>query len=127
MSDQPKRIQRRRTKGSRLPPNTICVCRPGPLGNPFPADAIGQAPAVLLHCHWLMASTATCLGYVGKDAEMLDRKRERVLKLLPGLRGSNLACWCALCPDHAAGKPLGVRCTACEPCHTDALLEIANA
>lgn len=31
----PKRIQRKRTKGFRLPPNTVCVTRPGPLGNPW--------------------------------------------------------------------------------------------
>jgi hypothetical protein len=32
---EPIRIQRKRTKGWRLPPNTICVCRPGKFGNPF--------------------------------------------------------------------------------------------
>ena len=31
------------------------------------------------------------------------------------LGGMNLACWCRLCPAHAAGKPLGVQCDACEP------------
>lgn len=31
----PKRIQRKRTKGFHLPPNTLCVCRPRPWGNPF--------------------------------------------------------------------------------------------
>lgn len=30
-----KRIQRRRTKGFRLPPNTVCVDRSTKLGNPF--------------------------------------------------------------------------------------------
>ena len=31
----PIRVQRKRTKGYRLPPNTKSVCRPGPFGNPF--------------------------------------------------------------------------------------------
>ena len=31
----PIRVQRKRTKGYRLPPNTISVCRPGRFGNPF--------------------------------------------------------------------------------------------
>ncbi len=31
----PKRIQRRRTKGAKLPPNTKCCTRPGPFSNPF--------------------------------------------------------------------------------------------
>lgn len=30
-----KRIQRKRTKGFRLPPNTICVSRPSKFSNPF--------------------------------------------------------------------------------------------
>jgi hypothetical protein len=29
----PKRIQRKRTKGWRMPPNTVSVTRPGPFGN----------------------------------------------------------------------------------------------
>jgi hypothetical protein len=43
------------------------------------------------------------------------------------LRDRNLACWCALCPTHAAGKPLGVECADCAPCHADCLLEVSNA
>jgi len=31
----PKRIQRRRTKGWKMPENTVCVTRPGMFGNPF--------------------------------------------------------------------------------------------
>lgn len=31
----PKRIQRKRTKGFKLPPNTVCVTRPSRLANPF--------------------------------------------------------------------------------------------
>ena len=32
---EPVRIQRKRTKGFRMPPNTISVCRPGRWGNPW--------------------------------------------------------------------------------------------
>jgi Domain of unknown function (DUF4326) len=31
----PSRIQRKRTRGWRMPANTICVTRPGKWGNPF--------------------------------------------------------------------------------------------
>lgn len=31
----PVRIQRKRTKGWRMPEGAISVCRPGPYGNPF--------------------------------------------------------------------------------------------
>ncbi|QAY96667.1 hypothetical protein CWB41_13800 [Methylovirgula ligni] len=43
------------------------------------------------------------------------------------LRGRNLACWCRLCPRHAAtGKPLDEPCPDCVPCHTDVLGARAN-
>ena len=32
---QPERIQRKRTKGWKMPENTVSVCRPGKWGNPF--------------------------------------------------------------------------------------------
>ena len=43
---EPTRIQRKRTKGWRMPPNTVSVTRPGWLGNPFKvADEIGEHDA----------------------------------------------------------------------------------
>ena len=52
MTETPKRIQRRRTKGWRMPPNTVYVGRPSKWGNPFkvgvvsawqhPGCAVGQ-------------------------------------------------------------------------------------
>lgn len=32
---KPKRIQRKRTRGWKMPPNTVCVTRPGRWGNPY--------------------------------------------------------------------------------------------
>lgn len=50
-----------------------------------------------------------------------------LIRRAPGsLRGKNLACWCKLCPAHADGKPLGVVCADCAPCHVDLLLTLAN-
>ena len=46
--------------------------------------------------------------------------------IVSALRGHDLACWCGLCPQHTAGLPLDVTCTACSPCHADVLLELAN-
>lgn len=40
---KPQRIQRQRTKGWRMPPNTVYVGRPSIFGNPFSADAAEQA------------------------------------------------------------------------------------
>ena len=35
---KPKRIQRKRVKGWRMPDNTVSVTRPGRWGNPFPVS-----------------------------------------------------------------------------------------
>ncbi|QCO00516.1 DUF4326 domain-containing protein (plasmid) [Azospirillum argentinense] len=111
MSEAPKGIQRRRTKGWRMPPNTTSVTRPGVFGNPFPGD-INPAAAVDRYERWLaggmsraeFADHATWIWGSG------HADREAILRRLPELRGKNLACFCA------EGSP----------CHRDVLLRLAN-
>ncbi|WP_432838929.1 DUF4326 domain-containing protein [Dactylosporangium sp. CA-092794] len=93
----PQRIQRRRTRGWRMPPGVVYVGRPGPFGNPLPT---AERFALFLS----------------------DRRYRRFAHLLwPGitypsdaeirrvLAGKTLACWCPL--DR--------------PCHADVLLRLA--
>jgi hypothetical protein len=97
--ETPRRIQRKATKGWRLPPNTIYVGRGSKWGNPFPFDHqvyLGKSWALAAYDHWLHTSL--------KGATLL-----RVH--LHELHGKNLACWCGL--D--------------EPCHADVLLELVNS
>ena len=118
-----KRIQLRRIKGWRMPPNTVPVSRPHRFGNPVRVgsalpvglleegekyDCVTQAQAVDIFRRWRCAC---------------PRFREQIRD---HLYGYNLACWCKLCADHSDGKPAGLKCEACEPCHADVLLEIAN-
>jgi hypothetical protein len=114
----PERIQLRRTKGWRMPPNTVRVCRPGIFGNPFTtADAIDvgyatreSAPAFVVKCFrdWLDYRRLQTSGWwTGEES---DRRRKAMLDALPSLRGKNLACFCA--PG--------------APCHADVLLDLAN-
>lgn len=103
----PQRIQRKRTKGWKMPPNTVSVTRPGRWSNPrkvgmykgyTAADAVRDFKA------WLNRDVGTeswCLVY-GKPPTTEEIRRE--------LRGKNLACFCKI--GH--------------PCHGDVLLEIAN-
>ena len=105
----PKRIQRRRTKGWRLPEGAVCVTRPGKYGNPFTVEEYGLKYSILNF-----------------------RQRTRNLLLVnphafDELRGKDLACWCHLCEKHKDGKPMGVECSDCAPCHVDTFLEIVNA
>lgn len=94
---KPKRIQRKRTKGWKMPPNSVYVGRPTQWGNSFK---------------------------VGVDArtreECIDLYRENTLKVIlhyhgigyfEPLRGKDLVCWCGL--DQA--------------CHADLLLELLES
>ena len=107
---KPIRILRRRAKGWRMPPNTVCVTRTGPWGNPFIVGRHGTA-AECVHSFTLL-----CAGVVeiGRDSDCVDAQL-RFLKHarahIDDLRGQNLACFCHF--D--------------QPCHADLLLKIANA
>ena len=80
---EPKRIQRQRTKGWKMPENTISVTRPGRYGNPYLVGPDGTAQECVDKFRQNMPDFA-------KRAYMQD------------LRGKNLACWCKLGdPCHA--------------------------
>lgn len=116
----PKRIQRRRTKGWRMPEGAVYVGRPTKWGNPFAPTVIpGWATASreyavqdfiqwlsVPHLHWRNTSG----GF--PDAIASEEAAERIHQDIGQLRGKDLACWCPV--DVAA------------PCHADVLLEIAN-
>lgn len=104
MSDAPRRIQRKRTRGWRMPEGAVYVGRQTKWGNPYrPGDGLCSTAddAVEFYRQWI----ETGENYVNDDPppDIADIRRE--------LRGRNLACWCALG----------------QPCHADVLLEIANA
>ena len=98
----PIRVQRKRTKGWRMPANTVSVGRPSPWGNPYTVAGYCVSGA-----SW--TSTQARQACVDRfEEEMSDYYRERVKV---HLAGKNLACWC----------PLD------QPCHADVLLKIANS
>ena len=135
----PVRIQRKRTKGWRLPPNTVCVTRPGKWGNPFNfsssdncwnalalgcrGDRLGrQEASVKAFRQWISDPRGRIaemdFGVVieakGKTVPIGPRAKAglapSIEEIKAELRGKNLACYC---------KPG-------DPCHADVLLDIAN-
>ena len=127
----PKRIQLRRTKGWRIPADTIIVARPTRWGNPYRTEQLE------------LVAMGTCEGSVGAydvddvlnidmslgrghataamavelyEAELLGSlddghpHYDEMRKAFGALRGRDLACWC----------PLDA------PCHADVLLRLAN-
>jgi len=102
---KPHRVQLMRTKGWRMPENTVRVSRPGPFGNPY---VVGKSAKGRYIADRAAAVSLFQLAYRHggwRDVGMPSPQRIRAT-----LRGQNLACWC----------PLD------QPCHADVLLRIAN-
>lgn len=104
---KPRRIQRKRTKGWRMPPNTVYVGRPTKWGNPYRVNRIVTIDNSGVGIKVEDAETAKSLYYQYVWWKGGRMRREQIRK---ELKGKNLACWC----------PLD------QPCHADVLLEIAN-
>lgn len=119
------RIQRRRTKGWRMPEGAACVDRSTPFGNPFPISSVtstkmGETKQIWCVGTWTgpamwfrdtkekaaALSVAAFRTWVWLPAQATLREKAKI-----ALRGKSLACWCSL--D--------------SPCHGDVWLEIANA
>lgn len=112
----PIRVQRKRTRGYRLPENTICVTRGTKWGNPFKIGSFVRSEDINFQItpneFWsvpirtnLQAATAYkyWIHYHPKGHEIAEMAKIE-------LKGKNLACWCSLSED----------------CHADVLLRIAN-
>lgn len=113
---KPVRVQLRRTKGWRMPENTVSVARPGRFGNPFTVAGCREAgyqgidDQIAARC---VEAFRVWLGPMWRnnwDGDESEKARAALLAGMDDLRGKSLACWCA--PD--------------SPCHADALLELAN-
>jgi hypothetical protein len=121
----PVRIQRKRTKGWKMPPNTVSVTRPGKWGNPFYlineegfpwiSDARDKSMPCCNHEAFLLVGSSAS----GENLTWTDARKGVVAlfrqqccdRSFAELRGKNIACWC---PTD-------------EPCHGDVILELANA
>ena len=97
---KPKRHQRNRSAGSKLPDGVVCVTRPGRWGNPY-----GNAH------DFACAMRAISEGnFLHPRLEHGRERVERILLEIEQLRGKDVACWCKLSAV----------------CHGDVLIEYAN-
>jgi Domain of unknown function (DUF4326) len=101
----PKRIQRKRVKGWRMPENTVSVTRPGRYGNPFKIGEQFKNP--FGDEIYLTVTRDNCISLFETYAK--GRLAGNPDWLTP-LRGKDLACFCK----------------ADVPCHADVLLRLAN-
>ena len=118
----PTRIQRRRTKGWRMPEGAVYVGRPTKWGNPYrvpftyrwadtepcpypaPSREVAGAGEQIERCETLHHTVFWYEAWITRMAPALAQDA------VAFLAGRDLACWC----------PLG------QPCHADVLLKIAN-
>lgn len=106
----PIRAQRKRSKGWRMPENTVSVTRPGRFGNPFTIGAYyssgysGTLEVATQHCVEAFRAWLTGADHWWKHP---TAPPDVIV-----LRGRDLACWCKV---------------DAKWCHADVLLEVANA
>ncbi len=77
---EPQRIQRKRTKGWRMPPDAVYVGRPTKYGNPYTVH------------EFLWSATEA----VGNYRLWIEARPELVKQAREELKGKDLACWCPL-------------------------------
>lgn len=109
----PKRIQRKRTKGWTMPPNTVYVGRPTKWGNPFKVgdkvkNHFGTEFTITtveeaINCYNNLILTKVNPAFILGQEILLTAD-------LSELKGKDLACWCK------EGSP----------CHADLLLRLCN-
>lgn len=106
----PQRIQRKRTKGWRLPEGAVIVDRTSKYGNPFLlGDVIRSFPSLTTRQvqQFVVNDFISLVDSPTLQARYGYPSREQIRA---ELAGKDLACWCQL--D--------------EPCHADVLLRYAN-
>ncbi len=137
----PVRIQRKRTKGWRMPPNTVSVARPGLWGNPFnfrSSDFCWLALSYGCRGHRLGRQEASVKAF----SEWIDppAKGKKLVRMERGIRFGNDEKSLQIGPRLIIGPPptidtiraklrdknLACFCKIGEPCHADVLLELAN-
>ncbi len=122
----PQRIQRKRTKGWRMPESAVYVGRGSKYGNPY---RVGESYAVILAGNYGASQQRNILESISPALAVdlyriwlsymntRDKPRDRPTPdEIEALRGKDLACWCPL--TDAQGNHV--------PCHADVLLELAN-
>jgi hypothetical protein len=120
LSEIPFRVQRKRTKGYKMPANTKSVTRPHKFGNPY---KIG------MHNVWDIKDRET--GKSLKDilvAKNGENKYHTIEDTLLAYREKIKASGAMqqIIKRELAGKNLACFCPLSSPCHADILLEVAN-
>lgn len=106
-----KRIQRKRTKGFKMPENCKYVGRPGKWGNPFLIGELTPEQAVKRYQRCILNNTMAYYYFFELEATIQFNRFKWMRENLEQLRKyDSLACFC----------PLN------EPCHADILIKLLS-
>ena len=104
-----KRVQRKRDRGFKLPPNTICINRGTKWGNPFKVEELGRDEAIKRFKKCLLNNSMCYYYFDEAEAKIqFDRFKWMSDNLETLKKFDNVACFCSL----------GVNC------HGDVLIEL---
>lgn len=131
----PERLQRRRTRGWRKAPGSVCVTRPGRWSNPF-RPPTRRAPGNLAVLFEIEDGRVTALPYEGplpagrySGFEVREvRDRADAVELFEAYITVIHDAYPDLIPEALGGRDLLCYCDPEDglPCHGDALLRLAN-
>lgn len=119
----PQRIQRKRTKGWRMPEGAVYVGRPTLWGNPYTVEAVHRSGPFDVVVDGEFRAQATGIEAARRIA--VGRYRDHLLTYMGRLSGVETPTISAIRAE-LRGKDLACWCPLDQPCHADVLLEIAN-
>jgi hypothetical protein len=125
---EPKRVQRKRTKGWRMPEGAVYVGRPTSWGSPY---IVCRGVVGITRRHRVPRPVVGWCVSTLSGATLLFRQREEALRASVwhferALRGGQLAVTVEDVRRELRGKDLACWCRASDPCHADVLLRVAN-
>lgn len=112
----PRRIQRRRSRGWRMPEGAVYVGRPSAWGNPYRVIRASESVWVVEHQGCVVKRFAT-----GREA-----RAYAVLRLAADLKTGGAPWTAEAVRERLEGRDLACWCSLDEPCHADLLLALAN-
>lgn len=122
----PRRIQRHRTKGWRLPAYAVTVTRPGPWGNPFKAMRTPAGWVVTTCTSYRTTRTAALADEANATGPFPTEIAATRAAILAFRRYHDNEMSRASIRKHLQGKVLACWCKPGAACHADVLLEYAN-
>jgi hypothetical protein len=112
----PIRVQRKRTKGYKLPENTVCVNRPSKWSNPFKLTVFSRETSLKMYAECISNPHLVYYYFNPIAAHNAYIHFTYIKEHIHELKGKNLACFC----------PIVNKYNEYVQCHADILLSLAN-